>query len=140
VETLERSQVNFYQRMEFLRILREHGDVSLAAAEQLSQCYAMVCDQARSIGLLRPVPERLARFLLAWTAEGVQDGHGSHTVLPLSQTEIGQMIGASRETVARTLGTFRDRHLASFKGTMLMIPDRSALASLVSAYSRDHPV
>jgi len=50
------------------------------------------------------------------------------------------MIGASRETVTRTLGTFRDRHLASFNGTMLMIPDRSALANLVSTYSRDHPV
>jgi len=67
VETLERSQVNFYQRKEFLRILREHGDASLAAVEQLSQRYAMVCDQARLIGLFRPVPERLARFLLAWT-------------------------------------------------------------------------
>ena len=51
VETIERARVNFYQRAEFLRILREHGDVSLAAAEQLSQCCVMVCDQARSIGL-----------------------------------------------------------------------------------------
>jgi CRP/FNR family transcriptional regulator, cyclic AMP receptor protein len=140
VETLERSQVNFYQRKEFLRILVEHGDASLAAAEQLSQCYAMVCEQARSIGLFRSVPERLARFLLAWTAEGLQTGHSSSTVLPLSQEEIGQMIGASRETVTRTLGMFRDRHLASFKGTVLMIPDRSALARLVNPESRGRPV
>jgi CRP/FNR family cyclic AMP-dependent transcriptional regulator len=134
VETLEVSQVNFYRREEFLRFLREHSDASLAAAEQLSQCYEMACDQVRSIGLSRSVPERLARFLLDWTAEGVQTGHRVRTVLTLSHEEIGQMIGASRETVTRTLGEFRDRRLASRRGNMLTIPDRSVLASLVSTY------
>ena len=43
------------------------------------------------------------------------------------------MIGASRETVTRTLGEFKAPRLACVKGAVLNIPDRSALAHLVTA-------
>jgi CRP/FNR family transcriptional regulator len=134
VETLELSQVNFFRREDFLRFLREHGEASLMAAQHLSKSYEIACDQVRSIGLSSSAPEKLARFLLEWTAHGSQQsGPSVRAVLTLTHEEIGQMIGASRETVTRTLGEFKAQRLASLKGAVLNIPDRSALQHLVNA-------
>src|SRR5579863_5087921 len=134
VETLELSQVNFFRREDFLRFLREHGEASLMAAQHLSKSYEIACDQVRSIGLSSSAPEKLARFLLDWTAQGQQQpGPSVRAVLTLTHEEIGQMIGASRETVTRTLGEFKAQRLACLKGAVLNIPDRSALAHLANA-------
>jgi CRP/FNR family cyclic AMP-dependent transcriptional regulator len=133
VETLELSQVNFFRREDFLRFLREHGEASLMAAQHLSKSYEIACDQVRSIGLSNSAPEKLARFLLDWSAQGPQQaGPGVRAVLTLTHEEIGQMIGTSRETVTRTLGDFKAQRLACLKGAVLNIPDRAALEHLAN--------
>lgn len=129
VETLEPCQVVFLRREDFLSFLRAHGEASLAAAKQLAQTYETACEQVRSIGLSAAVPEKLARFLLDWTVEGRQTAEGVRSVINLTHEEIGQMIGSSRETVTRTLSDFRARRLATIKGAMVTVPNRSALAT-----------
>jgi CRP/FNR family transcriptional regulator len=47
--------------------------------------------------------------------------------------EIGQMIGTSRETVTRLLAGFKKQHLIEQSGSTLVIPNRVALESLISA-------
>ena len=47
----------------------------------------------------------------------------------LTHEQIGEFIGASRETVTRTMGTFKHRRLVAFQGSMITIPNRTALAS-----------
>lgn len=134
IVTLEPSRVNFVRRDDFLKFLREHSEAALMAAQHLSKSYEIACDQVRSIGLSSSAPEKLARFLLDWTAqETSQAGAGARAVMTLTHEEIGQMIGASRETVTRTLGDFKAQKLACLKGAVLSIPDRSALAYLVHA-------
>jgi len=53
--------------------------------------------------------------------------------LHLTHEEIAEFIGSSRETVTRTLSEFKNRQLVKRKGSTLMISDRAALESLVSA-------
>src|SRR5512146_167710 len=66
-ETLEPCQVNFVKRDDFLRLLRDHGEASIHAAQQLSNSYQTACEQVRSLGLSQSAPEKLARFLLEWS-------------------------------------------------------------------------
>jgi CRP/FNR family transcriptional regulator len=47
--------------------------------------------------------------------------------------EIGQMIGSSRETVSRLFADFRKQRLIQQNGSTLVIPDRVALESLITA-------
>jgi CRP/FNR family transcriptional regulator len=47
----------------------------------------------------------------------------------LTHEQIGEFIGASRETVTRTLSTFKSRHLVAQNGSTLTIPSRMALES-----------
>lgn len=130
-ETLEPCQVSFVRREDFLRLLREHGDASMSAAAQLSSNYQTACDQVRALGLSHSAPEKLAKFLLGWAADGQQTQQGVRVRLTLTHEEIGQIIGASRETVTRTLGEFRSHNYATLKGSMLFVQNKAALESFV---------
>ena len=55
---------------------------------------------------------------------------GTHFRIPLTHGEIGEFIGASRETVTRTLSVFKSWHLVAFHGSTLTIPSKAALESL----------
>jgi len=135
-ETIETCRVTFFRREDFLRLLHDHGELSLKAAQQLSTSYETACEQVRSIGLAGSAPKKLARFLLDWTADGKRVGAGVRGVLTLTHEEIGQLINASRETVTRTLGEFKHHQLVHLKGSVISIPDRSALEHVVSDLSQ----
>lgn len=132
-ETLEPCQVNFIRREDFLRFLREHGEASIHAAQQLSQSYHAACEQIRALGLSHSAPEKLARFLLEWSAKGQETKQGVRVKLALTHEEIGQLIGTSRETVTRTLGEFKARQLAALNGSTLLIQNKAALETLTAA-------
>jgi CRP/FNR family transcriptional regulator len=53
--------------------------------------------------------------------------------LRLTHEEIAQMIGLSRETVTRVFADFRKQRLIQQNGSTLVIPDRVALKSLMTA-------
>ncbi len=76
--------------------------------------------------------ERLARLLLVWSDPGAKTASSAHCRLSLTHQEIGELIGASRETVTRALSTFKHRRLVSQHGRTLTIPSRNAL----EAYAR----
>jgi CRP/FNR family cyclic AMP-dependent transcriptional regulator len=134
-ETIETCHVTFFRRDDFLRLLNQHGELSLKAAQQLSATYETACEQVRSIGLAGSAPRKLAHFLLNWTASGTRVGPGVRAVLTLTHEEIGQLINASRETVTRTLSDFKARKLVHLKGSAISIPDCSALERVASDWN-----
>jgi CRP/FNR family transcriptional regulator, cyclic AMP receptor protein len=132
-ETLEPCQVNFIRREDFLTFLRNNGEASIRAAQQLSCDYHTACEQVRSLGLAHSVPEKLARFLLDWATNGQEPKSGTRMKLTLTHEEIGQMIGTSRETVTRSLSEFRAKKLAVLNGSTLFIQNKEGLENLVNA-------
>ena len=129
-ETLEPCQVAFVRRDDFLRLLRTHAEASVHAAQQLSGSYQTACDQIRSLGLTQSASEKLARFLVESSARGQETRQGVRVRLTLTHEEIGQLIGASRETVTRTLGEFKHKQLAVLNGSTLTIHNKAALQTL----------
>jgi CRP/FNR family transcriptional regulator len=127
-ETLYPAKVAFIPRREFIEFLALHPEVSMAVAEEMSRDYALACEQLRTVGLSSNAPEKLARLLLDWSQNGQTTERGTRCRFPLTHEEIGEFIGASRETVTRTLSTFKSRRLVAFQGSMLTIPNRTALA------------
>jgi CRP/FNR family transcriptional regulator len=90
----------------------------------------MACEQLRTVGLSTSAPEKLARLLLEWSESGKTNDGGVHFRFPLTHGEIGEFIGASRETVTRTLSVFKSRQLVAFHGSTLTIPSKAALENL----------
>jgi CRP-like cAMP-binding protein len=79
--------------------------------------------------LAQDVPTRLCRRLCELAGRhGVREGRGVRLALPITQEDLGRMIGASRETVNRTLATLSARKLIRTEGRRYVIPDVDALA------------
>ncbi len=121
------------RRADFLGFLARHPQAYQAVTEELSRCYIAACSQLRTLGLSSSVPEKLARLLLDWCENGRATDHGMRCCFPFTHGEIGEFIGASRETVTRILGAFKSRNLVVFQGAMLTIPNPAALEQAASA-------
>ena len=121
------AQLLFIRRDALLRFLRMHPETALLLAQQIAYDYRLACEQIRALGLLHSAPKKLAGFLLELTADGKTSSDHCSATLGLTHEEIGQIIGASRETVTRTLSVFKANHFVSLDGSSLRINNRTAL-------------
>lgn len=131
-ETLYPARVAHVSRRDFVGFMARHPELYMNVTEELSRHVAMACHQLRNVGLSASAPEKLARLLLEWSGDQTT-GTCARVRFSLTHEEIGEFIGASRETVTRTLSQFKHRRLVSFRGSMLEIPNRGALATLAGA-------
>lgn len=132
-ETLRPCHVVYIRRADFMRLVAQHPEFLQDVVRQLSANYQNACEQLRTVGLSSSAPEKLARMLLEWSAGAQNSGQGTEIKMPLTHEEIAELIGSSRETVTRTLSEFKSRHLLTLKGSTLLIWNRAALESFVSA-------
>jgi CRP/FNR family transcriptional regulator, cyclic AMP receptor protein len=135
-ETLEPSQVNYVRAADFMSFLATNAEASLRAAEQLGRNYGAALEQVRLLGLSHSAAAKLARFLLevggAPESNGNGHGHADRLRLALTHEEIGQLIGASRETVTRLFSEFKHENLIQVKGAVLQLNNRPALEALAN--------
>jgi len=133
VELLEPSQANFIRRDDFLKYLKEHGEVALRVAQQLSQNYHSAYEEIRFLGLSHSTAEKVARLLLEWSQKGQAGKDGVRMKVTLTHEEIAQMIGTSRETVTRVFSDFKKRKLIEIKGSTLVIRNKPALEQMTNS-------
>lgn len=126
-EVLYPSRIAVIERDQFLGFMARHPEVYQVVTEELSRQYKIACEQLRTVALVGSAPEKLARLLLDWSESGQKTDAGFRFRFSLTHEEIGEFIGASRETVTRTLSSFKSRRLVAFHGSMLEIPNRVAL-------------
>jgi len=129
-DVLYPAKIAHIARPAFLEFLSRHPAVYQVVAREMARTYSSACEQLRMVGLSTSVPERLARLLLVWSDDPDQKPERpARCRLSLTHEQIGEFIGTSRETVTRTLTSFKNRRLVSQHGSMLTIPSRGALES-----------
>lgn len=132
-DVIEPAQANFISRMDFLHFLKEYGEAALRVAQQLGETYHSAISEMRTIGLSHSAGEKLARFLLEWSADYPEEKGQVRMKLTLTHEEIAQMIGASRETVTRLFADFRKKELVQVVGSTLTIKNKAALENLLNS-------
>ncbi|MGB2604488.1 MAG: Crp/Fnr family transcriptional regulator [Candidatus Sulfotelmatobacter sp.] len=132
-ETQEPSEISFLRQCDLLRLMRLHGELALWVTEHISADYASTCREIRDLILSDSAGEKLARLLVGWLDQNVAAKNPSQMKLALTHEEIGQMIGTSRETVSRLFAGFKKQRLIQQSGSTLVIPNRVALESLITA-------
>jgi CRP/FNR family transcriptional regulator len=121
-EALEDTEVSYVEREEFIAYLKHNPEAALSVAQQACSNYKNACRQVSLLGSCRSASERVAQFLLSWTAP-----------MPgLTHEEISQAAGTTRETVTRTLADFRRKGWASLASSKLTIQNPEALEKLVA--------
>lgn len=128
-ETLYPATIGHIGREDFLKFLARHPEVYPAVVDELSRNVNMACERLRAVGLSSSAPEKLAKLLLDWSENGQTTECGTRFRFYLTHEQIGEFIGASRETVTRTIGTLKHRRLVDFQGSLVTIPSRTALAT-----------
>jgi CRP/FNR family transcriptional regulator len=129
-ETLHPSQVSFVLRQDFVRFVNCFPEVYHAVIRQINSQYAQACEQLRTVGLSTTAQEKLARLLLHWSSKDKQASASAHIKVPLTHEQIAECVGATRETVTRTLSEFKNKHLVRFNGSTIVIPSLAALQAI----------
>lgn len=114
-------------RREFLQVLTRNPALAVSLIELLCSRLRRSDERMMEIAFL-DLPSRLAKTLLRLTASGAMPRSSAR--LSLSQTEIANMIGSSRENVNRCLRKWQERKLIDLKDGWLTVLNRKGLEAI----------
>jgi CRP-like cAMP-binding protein len=109
---------------EFLTILAKHPLLMAKVVMAMARKIFTLEETLESIAY-KSVPSRLAELLLSLAREGEERADGV-ALPPYPQEELGKMIGATREAVARALGDWRELGVVA-TGRPIVLRDIGAL-------------
>src|SRR5215469_7511984 len=134
VIAMEDSTLLVLRRDDFRRRVEVNPSVAWALLAELSRRLRRADGKIGGLVLL-DVPGRIAQLLLDTADEG-----GSEAIeKPLTHQIIAQMIGASRETVSRTMREFQDAGLIGVHRRRITIQDRDRLSARAQARTGGSP-
>jgi CRP-like cAMP-binding protein len=117
------------ERRDFVPFLSDHPDVMLKFIEILCSRLRRTSEQVQDITFLN-LPTRLAKTLLQLTA--VEDGSATRRKAAVTQREISQMIGISRESTNKQLRAWAKRGWIRLErgGVNVVAPDKLAAIAI----------
>ncbi|KUR71138.1 Crp/Fnr family transcriptional regulator [Novosphingobium fuchskuhlense] len=135
VEAIEPVEALGLTRAAFSEIVGKHQGLAMrllqAMARRLRQNNTVIeADRAYTSG------PRLARFLLRLMmgGEGSEAGGEARLKIALSQGELGNFAGMSREQINRQLSAWADGGIVALKGGRVTVLDREALVDIAEAW------
>jgi len=114
-------------RENFLELLAKYPAAYKNVVRELCRDRARAHEQLRTFGLAATAPAKLARLLLEWCDDGKKTDQGTRFSCTFTHGEIGEFIGASRETVTRIFSDFKCQDLLKSRGSTLIISNLKAL-------------
>ena len=130
-EMLAGGRVDFISRQDLLNLIRRQNGYSLELLEVFSRQFSELIDHTRMLALSESALEKLAHLIARWGRDfGERTSEGIRVRIWLTQEEIAQIIGASRETVTRLFSALKRDGIVHVKRDLMWIRDSDALASL----------
>lgn len=130
-EMVEGGRIDFIARQDLLNLMGKQNTSGLDLFDVFSRQFSEFVDHTRMLLLSESALEKLARLILRWGRDfGERTNEGIRVQILLTQEEIAQIIGASRETVTRLFSTLKRDKVIRVKRDALWIRDSAALASL----------
>jgi len=130
-ETLGPCRVDFISRKDLFALLDRQKASGVGLAVAVSKEFTEFIEHMRMLLLSISATEKLAQLLLRLGDEfGERTRTGVRLQTLLTHEEIAQMIGASRETVTRSLNILKRKQLIRASNGDIMIRNRAALAAI----------
>ena len=132
VTSIENSQVFIIQRNDFLDLIQQHPEVSIALLQELTQRLRAAGMKIKALSL-KDAEGKVATVLLQLADDmgKIKQGVVEIEKLPY-QHELANMAGTSRETISRTLHTFAKKGLVELEGATLRITSYEKFKDLYS--------
>lgn len=130
-EMLEGGRIDFISREDLLNLIGRHRSPGFDLLEVFSRQFSEFVDHTRMLLLSESALQKLAGLISRWGRDfGERTSEGIKVRIMLTQEEIAQIIGASRETVTRLFSTLKRDQIIQVKRDSMWIRDSEALASL----------
>ena len=118
-------------RRDFMPLLERHADICILLLKILCQRLRQTSEQVEDV-LFRHLESRLAKALLhLFESASMHSINGSSNDLHLSQRELGNIAGGSRESVNKTLQSWHRAGLIRLGKSSIVILDLAAIERLV---------
>ncbi len=124
-QALADSQLLFFPRKAFSEAIRKDPELAMNMMALLAVRLRQLVRKVEEIGL-KEVPARLAAYLLGLAGEQERE----QIRLDIPKGQIALSLGASQETLSRTLKRFAERGLVRVKGRDVALLDRPGLERL----------
>jgi CRP/FNR family cyclic AMP-dependent transcriptional regulator len=129
-EMLEPGRVSFVSRQNLCELIARQ-EIGLGLVQVLSEQFREFVDHSRLLQLSESATEKLARLILKWGRDfGELTAGGIRLEILLTQEEIAQVIGSSRETVTRLFSALKRQEIIRVNDGAMVIRNSAALASL----------
>ncbi len=124
--------VHLLSRERFAEAMRRTPQLALNFMKALSVRVRLSTEQVESLATLN-IPMRLARKLLQLAkTDGCAEADGVRIEATLTQADLASLVGATRESVNKAMGHFRQQGWISVKDGSIVILDPDALRDLCS--------
>ena len=127
-ETLEDSEVCVIQKTDFFALLHNNRDVANKFIKILSDNLADREERLLKLAY-NSVRKRVAEALLL-VEKQYQKDKGQNFQVAISREDLANIVGASKETVIRTLSDFKEEKLLEINGGKITILNREKLAKM----------
>ena len=123
VTAIDESELFLIQRNDFLNLLYEHPEVSVALLQELTRRLRNADMKIKALSL-KDAEGKVATVILQLADDigKIKQGVVEIEKLPLQQ-DLANMAGTSRETISRTLHSFAKKGYVEMEGTKLRILD-----------------
>jgi len=124
------------ERRDFIPFLRSQPDLAIQIIEMLCSRLRRTTEQVQDVTFLN-LPSRLAKALLRLTADAAKPGLGPKVAI--TQREISQIVGKSRESTNKQLRSWAKNGLIRLERGAVMVLHRDKLAEIVAHRSGVDP-
>jgi CRP/FNR family cyclic AMP-dependent transcriptional regulator len=129
---MDKTLVLTLHRDDFLALLERYPRMAPGIIATLSARVRYTTEYAESLAFL-DVNGRVAKRLLELAdLYGVKKERGTEIDLGLTQRELASLVGTTRESVNKVVGTFRDQGLIEVEGQRITVVDRRGLKRRIS--------
>ncbi len=130
---LEECELLGIDRRDFLQLLRGRPEMAIRLLEVMAERVRRLSESLEDSVFLN-LPARLAKRLLALAdAYGSEAEGGTRIGLKLSQTDLGTMVGTSRESVNKTMRAWESEGLVRSEQGFITLLDVSGLRAVAGA-------
>lgn len=130
-QCIEDSEIGIIANEDLEGLLKERGDITFKIIEVMSERLRAAQYHIRDLAL-RDAEGRLASFLLALAKDyGEKTEQGQCININLSHQQLANMVGASRETVARILSAWKKQRLIKVEKQVISIIDIEGIKAIL---------
>ncbi|MFB3884207.1 MAG: Crp/Fnr family transcriptional regulator [Thermodesulfobacteriota bacterium] len=131
-EALSDSQLLFFPKKDFIRLIEKNPQLSINMIVSLSQFLKRFASLIEELSL-KEVSSRIAKYLIDLSLKLSREGKSAKEVeLDLSKTQLALKLGTISETLSRTLAKMKAKGIIDVKKNRILILNREALQELAS--------